>query len=253
MGTVGAIYRGIFKDHGKFVELCDWLLKIPDAQADLWEFEGRRPTIKTWKNVSVPPNCYLNSRPAKNETEYLATMRLAGPIGSRNPDTILRSNAETLKQPIPLTDGRLDGICLELYDWRSPLFENRYLWFVRLSEASDSRANGLLVECNETDGFGLEPVDTKKSENGHLILWDTPEIELRYAFEEAFDFLFGWIKIHYCPNLFYWRYKDFPGFEVVKRQDEQFGKEALFDEILSLYRADDEWWNKASPRKKKKW
>jgi hypothetical protein len=70
--------------------------------------------------------------------------------------------------------------------------------------------DGLIVQVERTDQCQEFESDTIRSADWFL---RKSSIHLRYHCEEWMDFLLGWIKRFYIPDLHYWRYEWLPGYE----------------------------------------
>jgi hypothetical protein len=100
--------------------------------------------------------------------------------------------------------------------------------------------NGLIVQVE-----GNQQCQQFQSEVVRKADWflHDSSIHLRYRFEEWADFLLGWIKHFYIPNLRYWRYDSLPNYEWLfaktdpsdmHQRDKMFG--LLKESVVMEYR-----------------
>ncbi len=134
---------------------------------------------------------------------------------------------------------------------------NNWVSFVFIVD-EDPALNGLLVRFDEPAAPSLAvPLNFASAGSNLTRIWVTtdeerdeanrifeqskpvitvPQIHLRYAWEKLMDDLLGWVKHFYLPDLYYWRYDEYPGYEQyagVDRSDTDY-REALFGRLCNL-------------------
>ena len=141
---------------------------------------------------------------------------------------------------------QLHGIEFHLYDPRDS--EDR-VSFVFISHDTIPALNGKLVmveDYNECQSYNYKEI------NQADWLLKTPDITLRYYLEEWFDVFLGWIKYFFIPDLYFWRYGDFPQYTELKEEWDKLAivksktllRNQLFDDLLKEFKSQAVLWKK---------
>ncbi len=129
-------------------------------------------------------------------------LRAAGPLGAS-------------KSPSPeqfLTTGHvfLEGIAFRLYDGRQLYPGGDRISFVFADFEEYPALNGSLVYVEDVEQ--CKRYDNEEIRTAEAFL-DSPNIHLRYYYEEWMDHFLGWVKHFFIPDLAYWRYEPNSGYE----------------------------------------
>ncbi|MBS7250206.1 MAG: tetratricopeptide repeat protein [Candidatus Freyarchaeota archaeon] len=216
MGSVIANWKGRCQQKEVQLELCKYIKKLASVSHSYYEVP---PEIKWFNNkingrILICPelveNALLTQQGVKiEETEEEADM------------------LEYIRVKWPVLDEvHLFGIEFHLYDPRGP-YEDRMSFVFTSHEIS--ALNGLLVmvedhkECQYYDSKTIQQADWYLAR---------PKIHLRYYLENWFDYLMGWIKYFFIPDLWYWRYTEMPGYNDLKRKLDLLMPEAETNKLL---------------------
>lgn len=103
----------------------------------------------------------------------------------------------------------LYGLEFLLFDPRGRDVDDRISFvFLRIDDCDELKGKLVLVENQEE----CQKYYNKKIQESDWYL-TSPRLHLRYFCEKWVDRLMYWVKYFYIPNLHYWRYDDFPGYE----------------------------------------
>lgn len=168
----------------------------PGVQTFSRPIEGRiliSPSLLEGTDLSLPPGAH-----AQGGLE----LRLAGPLGS--------AKATTPKQFLTTGYVFLEGIEFRLYDGRQLYPGADRISFVFADFEEFPALNGSLVYVEDVEQ--CSQYDNEEIRTAEAFL-DSPNIHLRYYYEEWMDHFLGWIKHFFIPDLAYWRYELNAGYE----------------------------------------
>lgn len=80
-----------------------------------------------------------------------------------------------------------------------------------------------------------------------------PSVHLRYYLEHWFDYIMGWIRYFFIPDLHYWRWDDLSGYDdlrakldmlLIEVRDGRALRQAVFEDVIERFEYEAvEWWN----------
>src|SRR4051812_24793602 len=157
-------------------------------------------------------------------------LRLAGPLGPSKP--------ASPRQFLTASQVHLEGLEFRLYDGRRlyPGADRMSFVFAALDEYP--ALDGSLVYVEDEEQCRLYSDDQIRNAQAFL---DSPNIHLRYYYEEWMDSFLGWIKHFFIPDLDYWRYEQNSGYK--RFQDlprDNATRDALFESIQADFCAEVE-------------
>ena len=132
----------------------------------------------------------------------------------------------------------LHGLEFHLYDPRE-LYEDR-MSFVCLCCDELPHLDGQLVMVEDKEECQFYMHETVRQSDWHLL---QPSIHLRYYLEGWVDYLLGWIKYFFIPNLHFWRYVDLPGYSEFRKKLSNYGndteksKKEIFLDIIEKFKS----------------
>lgn len=211
------------------LELCKYIEKLAEVSHSFYEIS---PEIKRFDNNKIRGIILL--KPDLIEDTLLIQH---GVKMEETEEETWEDKTELVKWPV-LSEADLFGIEFHLYDPRD-LYEDR-MSFVFLSHEIPV-LNGLIVMVEDHNECAYYTSKTIQNADWYLT---NPKIHLRYYLERWFDYLMGWIKYFFMPDLWYWRYGDMPGYDNVKEtfdklmsevENERLLKEIVFEDILDRF------------------
>ena len=207
MGSVYVRWTGRCLDEGVRGQLRDKLREFAQLSYPYFDefpgfenfygpLQGRiliSPSLLEGTNLQLPSEAHV---PGGLE------LRAAGPLGP--------------PKPMPpnkfLTAGHvfLDGVEFRLYDGRRLYPGADRVSFVFASFEEYPALDGSLVYVETEEQCRQYRSDEIRTAQAFL---DSPNIHLRYYYEEWMDNFLGWVKHFFIPDLAYWRYEPNSGYE----------------------------------------
>jgi len=192
MTSVIAHWRGTCPRKEVQLELCKYIEQLAEVSHSFYETSLE---IKRFDN-KIRGRILLNSNLIKDTLLIQHGVKM-----EETEEETWGGETELVKWPV-LNEANLFGIEFHLYDPRRNPYEDR-MSFVFLSHEIPV-LNGLIVMVEDKSECAY--YRSKTIQNADWFLTN-PSIHLRYYLEGWFDYLMGWIKYFFVPDLWYWRYE----------------------------------------------
>ena len=168
--------------------------------------------------------------PAETQAYGGLELRAAGPLGPPKPSSP--------SQFLTTSQVHLEGLEFRLYDGRQLYPGADRISFVFASFDEFPALDGSLVYVEEEEQCRLYANDEIRKAQAFL---GSPNIHLRYYYEEWMDNFLGWVKHFFIPDLQYWRYEPNPGYQrFLDLPRDDATRDALWEALKEGFRAEVE-------------
>ena len=168
--------------------------------------------------------------PAEAQAAGGLELRAAGPLGPPKPSSP--------SQFLTASQVHLEGLEFRLYDGRRLYPGADRISFVFASFDEFPALDGSLVYVEEEEQCRLYTNDEIRMAQAFL---DSPNIHLRYYYEEWIDNFLGWVKHFFIADLRYWRYEPNPGYHrFLDLPHDDATRDALWESLKEGFRAEVE-------------
>jgi len=195
MPSVDVVWKGRCIDRQVQQELCEHLLQLS-------EISNRKFNAYFGGQVHA---VFFN--PPEGESKYLISSRVFG-------NEVLPAKIKKVDDGIFIGEGlSLYGVEIPLFDPRNntPPFglgaSNR-ISFVFIRNEDPAYDGRLVQACPVSERNRLNTISQTVLVN--------PGLTLRYYLENWMGQLLGWVKHFYIPDLYYWIWRDYPGYEAYR-------------------------------------
>jgi hypothetical protein len=278
MGSVYVRWEGTCRDRAIQEELAAFLLELADRSAARREGPApKRPAfleqMTAQREEGIPPLEPVRLFDQELTGRIVLDPCLA-PDGQALYDEVQRTETETVKVEAGGTE-KVEAFCLSLgsgnaqlclrlpwlqvYGIDFQLFDPRGLYpdadrmsFVFLQSAELPSLDGCLAQVESREQCRPYQSEVIRTADWYV---SAPSIHLRYYLEEWSDFVLGWVKYFFVPDLSYRRYDDLPQYEAVRtviadkcqKEGDESTKRAVFRVLIEKFEAEaDEWTQKLS-------
>ena len=236
MGSVYVRWTGRCLDGEARAQLLDKLIDFARMSESYFdEFSGFQRFDRTLEGrILLSPDLLEGTSlqlPAEAHALGGLELRASGPLGPPKP-------ASSPSQFLTAGQVHLEGLELRLYDGRRLYPGADRVSFVFASFDEYPALDGSLVYVEEEEQCRLYSNDEIRTAQAFL---DSPNIHLRYYYEEWMDNFLGWVKHFFIPDLDYWRYERNSGYQ--RFQDlprDHATRDALWEWLKSNFRAEVE-------------
>lgn len=237
MATVEVVYKGQCRSVKKQRELCRFLEPLAELSRGLYKPPHHVKRFDGYIEGDILISRSLLKTPLKKLPQGIEILE----------EKRMDLSPRTLEwEPVTssyvwLSRVHLYGLEFDLYDPRLVVNENR-LSFVFVDHEKLPTLKGKIVlvedqnECQRYSSLLVRHADW------YLC---TPSLWLRYLYEQWLDYLLGWVKYFFIPELYFWRRKELSGYDSLKqRLDEEVRKAGnkkhvkinVFNDIVEKFR-----------------
>ena len=157
-------------------------------------------------------------------------LRAAGPLGPAKPSPP--------SQFLTTSQVHLEGLEFRLYDGRRLYPGADRISFVFASFDEYPALDGSLVYFEDEEQCRKYSTDEIRRAQAFL---DSPNIHLRYYYEDWMDNFLGWVKHFFISDLQYWRHEPNPGYQrFLDLPHDDATRDALWESIKEGFRAEVE-------------
>jgi len=197
MPSVVAEWRGRCPQRENQLELCRYIWQLARVSHIFYE---EYPEIKRFDG-KIKGRILLEPGLVEDALLFQYGVRMEEEEADMWDQVIKGIKTELVRWPV-LDEAHLSGIEFNLYDPRDG-YGGR-MSFVFLNHEIPA-LNGLLVMVKDHEECEYYRSKTIKGADWYLTI---PKIDLRYYLEEWFDYLMGWTKYFFIPDLYFWRWTD---------------------------------------------
>lgn len=242
MGSVGVRWSGHCTSREARLGLCKFVDELAKCSHSLFEDFEEPPQIKYW-DTTINGKILLPDRLLEETTANRCGIKLI----ETEEEVDYSGTTKLVKWPV-LDNVDLYGIEFNLYDPRGGSAGEKMNFVFLLHECPE--INGSLVIVEDHDECQYYNSVTIQQADWYL---PPPSMRLRYYLENWFDYMMGWTKYFFIPDLFFWRYGDLKGYGdlkekldalLVEAKDKTSLQRAVFEDVLERFEYEAiEWWN----------
>jgi hypothetical protein len=216
MPSVDVVWKGRCVNRQDQQELCEHLLRLAErSNRKFMSFFGEQVQTAC---LNVP----------KGKLNYLISSRV---FGNETPPARIKA----VEDGVYLSEG------LSLYGVEFPLYDPRN-FTPPFGLGTSNRVSFVFIRSDEP-GLDGRLVQIYPVHKGHRLsafsqmVLVNPVVDLRYYLEGWMGKFLGWVKHFYMPDLYYWIWEDYPGYDAYrgKVSKDRVTAEQHFDRLLEAF------------------